>query len=156
MSARSGSVASSTRVSFRSVRERLARLAPEEIAGGVFLVVALLAVALQPAAIGRIFESPYATPAPESGATTFLRTQAVDTTLPSDRVITRRALPQPAQIRSVFLGGSSGVVPRVVQVADVCSGTAASVVNTGGANFVVCMPTAPILLSPPAIRAPSP
>lgn len=53
---------------------RLSRLAPEEIAAVVLLAVVLGVAALQPAAIGRLFESPYATPAPGGGpALEFLR-----------------------------------------------------------------------------------
>ncbi len=53
---------------------RLSRLAPEEIAAAVLLVLVLGIAALQPAAIGRLFESPFATPAPDGGpALEFLR-----------------------------------------------------------------------------------
>ena len=47
--------------------KRLSRAAPEEIAVAVVLVVVLALAALRPASIGRLFESPYATPAPSGG-----------------------------------------------------------------------------------------
>lgn len=67
---------------FRAMRERLSRLAPEEIGGGVLLVALLVAVALHPSAIGRVFESPYATPAPENIARTMVARSATPTVAP--------------------------------------------------------------------------
>lgn len=46
---------------------RLSRFAPEEIAGIALLLIVLAFAALRPAAITDVFESPYATPAPEGG-----------------------------------------------------------------------------------------
>jgi hypothetical protein len=46
---------------------RLARFAPEELAGAALLLLILLFVAIHPGAITRQFASPYATPAPGGG-----------------------------------------------------------------------------------------
>jgi hypothetical protein len=131
------------------MRDRLSRLAPEEIAGGVFLVVALLAVALQPAAIGRIFESPYATPAPESGAAAFVKTAPMDTTFASDRVVTRS---EPLVGRpGVFLGSGPTSVRPDRPLSDLgpdpCEEAARSALRSAGA-YVVCVPSAPIQVGP--------
>lgn len=46
---------------------RLARYAPEEIAGAILLVLALTLVALRPGAVTHLFDTPFATPAPGGG-----------------------------------------------------------------------------------------
>jgi hypothetical protein len=141
------------------MRDRLARLAPEEIAGGVLLVVGLLAVALQPAAIRRIIEQPYATPAAESGAAAFLRAAPMDTTFASDRIVTRSDLL--VRRSGIFLVPTAITFDRsgrVVQVPDACEEAARSALRTDG-QYVVCFPSAPtqaspLQVSPPTLRAP--
>jgi hypothetical protein len=46
---------------------RLAHLSPEEIAGAFLLVLVLALALIRPAPITRLFDSPYATPAPGGG-----------------------------------------------------------------------------------------
>lgn len=47
--------------------KRLSRLAPEDIAGGVLLVVVLTFTVVRPAAIRELFESPLAAATPDGG-----------------------------------------------------------------------------------------
>jgi hypothetical protein len=81
----------------RSLMGRFSDLAPEEIAGAILLVLAIALVAVRPSAVTRLFESPYATPAPGGGpALQFLRSETprpspasdADTTSETARVIT--------------------------------------------------------------------
>ena len=46
---------------------RIQHLAPEEIAGAIFLAVAILVAVMSPGPIAHLFESPYSTPAPGGG-----------------------------------------------------------------------------------------
>ena len=46
---------------------RLAHLAPEEILGAALLAVVIALAAVRAPALGHLFESPYATPAPGGG-----------------------------------------------------------------------------------------
>jgi hypothetical protein len=50
---------------FESVRAHLTDLAPEEIASAALLIIAAVAVALQPTTVTRLFEAPYATVPPQ-------------------------------------------------------------------------------------------
>jgi hypothetical protein len=146
------------------VRDRLARLAPEEIAAGVLLVAGVFAVVVQPQSVGRIFESPYATPAPESGAASYLR--SVDTTYPSDRWTTRRvdrsgwitwidSAPSPRTVRPVFVV-TFDRVGRTLQAPTSCAEANRGALGDAGA-YVVCMPSPPGAEKPPSVvRPPSP
>lgn len=56
------------------IRRRLARMSPEELILIPIAIVIVIALLAQPTAITRLFESPYATPAPgEAPAERFLR-----------------------------------------------------------------------------------
>ncbi len=64
---RRNAVAAADASTDHSVMDRFSDLAPEEIAGAILLVLAIAFVAIRPAAVTRLFESPYATPAPGGG-----------------------------------------------------------------------------------------
>lgn len=129
------------------MRGRLARLAPEELAAAILLGVALIFVAADPHRIGRVFEPPYATPAPESGAATFLRDRS-DPPAPSVEVAERtRVMRPPLQFLQAPVVGSpaegriviydrSGTL--LVEIADPCWEAATTALRTG--QPVVCAP----------------
>jgi hypothetical protein len=130
---------------------RLSRLAPEELAAAILLAVALLLVAADPQAVGRIFETPYATPAPESGAATFLR-DTQGTPAPSARLATPRVLPDALPGRVILVpvdGRSRAIEVRPIPPGDPCWEAAMAALRAGG-QPVVCAPALG-----PAIVAPS-
>lgn len=128
----------------RTMGRRLSRLAPEEFAAAILLAVALLVVAADPHAVSRIFETPYATPAPESGAATFLR-DTRSTPAPSARFATPPILPESARARTIVLtiDGRS----RAMQIGDPCWEPAMAALRAGG-QPVACAPALAPILAP--------
>jgi len=68
---------------------RFQHLAPEEIAGALLLVIAILVGVMVPGPISQLFESPYSTPAPGGGPARQLvgPTASPASAVPADRVI---------------------------------------------------------------------
>lgn len=95
------------------IRRRLANISPEELVLIPIAIVVLLAILAQPTAITRLFESPYATPAPgEAPAERLLREGAPSPT-PSPTVQpapTRAAVPTPGA-RIVVSTGRPLIIP---------------------------------------------
>lgn len=73
---------------------RLSHFAPEEIAGLALLVLVLAFAAMRPGAITRVFESPYATPAPGGGPARHLVPETWPVAPPA-LLIFQRELPRP-------------------------------------------------------------
>lgn len=86
--------------------KRLSRLAPEEIVGGLLFVLVLAFVAAQPRAVTRLFETPYATPAPGGGpAYSLLPSAGSPSPSPADVTIDRiGVMPLPGASRSPGFG----------------------------------------------------
>lgn len=81
----------------------LSRLAPEEIAGAVLLILALAVVALRPGSVTQLFESPYASPAPSRGPARLLVPDP--TVAPASRVIPVAPI---GNVRDIRIGTTDG------------------------------------------------
>lgn len=127
--------------------QRLSRLAPEEIAGTVLLVVVLAFVALRPGAITDLFESPYATPVPGGGPAR--ERVAGPTATPASRII---QLMPPNGVRSIQIGTTEGrtnvYLPAAVPGSDRCPDMRWTS-GSGEGLVLVCVPSAT-----PSPRAP--
>lgn len=134
------------------MRERFSRLAPEEIGGGLLLVVVLVAVALQPSAIGRIFESPYATPAPGNPARMIVNATA--TPAPTEQIGTTRVTGPVSPIlivpprRTVAPDGrTTFIFDRAGQPSGIGSDICTEAARSG--QLVVCVPVfSPVFATP--------
>lgn len=81
------------------IRRVLAHVSPEELLLIPLVILVVLGVILQPAAITRLFETPYATPIPGDS--------------PADEVLNDRspATPSPASVEWAEIGASGPLTP---------------------------------------------
>ena len=128
--------------------KRLSRFAPEEIAAAVMLVVVLALVLARPTAIGQLFESPYATPAPGGGAgSDVIRSPAPVPTIG----LFPRPTPATEEEAAQWIRWGNGpqattltVPPRSVQIDAQCRDRVVAISERpNGLVMIGCLPAAP-------------
>jgi hypothetical protein len=126
-----------TRTMDAMIRRRLAHISPEELILVPIVIVILIAVLAQPSSITRLFESPYATPAPgEAPAERFLR-EREENPVPT-------ATPASAPVERIQLGSTPlQFVPASVFSTGGCPGTWMRYerVSASGEHVLMCVDT---------------